>query len=131
MKQCYCCSGLAFDMCCRPLIEDVSKPVTAEALMRSRYTAYATMAVAYIIQTTHLSTRRYYDPPSIKAWAASSVWEKLEIISTEKGMSTDTIGYVEFKAYYTDANLRSQIHHEYSTFKKDGDRWFFVDGKVY
>lgn len=130
MKQCYCCSGQPFEVCCRPFIEGARKPLTAEALMRSRYTAYATMAVEYIIRTTHISTRKYYDAAAISAWAASSAWKKLEIISTEKGLNTDTIGYVEFKAYYTDTNLRSQIHHEYSTFKKDGDSWFFVDGKV-
>lgn len=109
----------------------MAKPDTAEQLMRSRYTAYARCDVPYIIHTTHPSTRAQYNPKAIKEWAASSVWEKLEIVSTNKGAVTDTIGYVEFKAYYSDSKKQHHIHHEYSTFEKSGTTWFFVEGEVY
>jgi len=98
--------------------------------MRSRYTAYATAQVEYILRTTHPSTRKFHEPVSIEQWAKTSSWQKLEIISTAKGNSSDKLGTVEFKAYYLDAAHRPQIHHENSNFRKELGKWFFVDGKV-
>lgn len=99
--------------------------------MRSRYSAYVIADVEYLLRTVHPSTRKYHDPLSIKQWAESSRWQKLEIISTAKGAAADKKGEVEFKAYYLDSNNEPQIHHEYSNFAKELGRWFFVDGKTY
>ncbi|WP_026209884.1 YchJ family protein [Cytophaga aurantiaca] len=131
MKLCPCCSGKTYDMCCQTFISGILLPQTAEQLMRSRYTAYTRCEVAYILNTTHPLTRKQYNAESIKAWAASSVWKKLEICSTKKGCASDTIGYVEFKAYYSDAEGDDHIHHEYSSFEKIGAGWLFVEGEVY
>lgn len=131
MKLCACCSGQLYEMCCHVFISGMAKPDTAEQLMRSRYTAYARCEVPYIINTTHPSTRGQYNPKAIKEWATSSVWEKLEIVSTNKGAACDAIGYVEFKAYYSDSKNQHHIHHEYSTFEKLEKTWFFVEGEVY
>ncbi len=129
--KCYCCSGKLFSTCCEPFIAGIHKPGTAEELMRSRYSAYATVAVEYIMQTTHISERARYNRKSIKEWAESSVWEKLEIISATQGRPEDTTGFVEFKAFYKDKAQKPHVHHEYSTFKKENDSWFFVSGNVY
>ena len=40
MKNCACLSGLPYSECCEPYITGAKNPPTAEALMRSRYTAY-------------------------------------------------------------------------------------------
>jgi len=123
-----CCSGFTFADCCQPFLLGSKKANTAEALMRSRYSAYVVADVNYIIATTHLSTRKRHDHNSIKQWAKSSTWQKLEIISKRAGEATDAIGKVEFKAYYLDSNKRSQVHHEDSNFVKENGVWFFVDG---
>jgi SEC-C motif domain protein len=129
MKNCYCCSEKKFEDCCESFIAEITKPPTAEALMRSRYSAYVLVNVDYILKTTHHSKSEFLDGPAIEKWAKSCLWQKLEIISTSRGNSKDTVGTVEFKAYYLDLGLRSQIHHEYSNFVKDKGVWFFVDGK--
>jgi uncharacterized protein YchJ len=52
---CPCCSGLALDACCRPLIQGGLAP-TAEAVLRARFSAYSlgTPAAAdFIVATTH------------------------------------------------------------------------------
>lgn len=98
--------------------------------MRSRYTAYATAAIEYLLRSTHPSTRRFHDSGAIENWAKSSKWQKLEIVATDKGAATDKTGTVEFKAYYTDADDAPQIHHERSNFRKELGKWFFVDGIV-
>jgi SEC-C motif-containing protein len=128
--NCYCCSGREFEDCCQPFISGNRKPSTAEELMRSRYSAYAVAAVEYILRSTHPSTRKFHDPESIENWAKSSRWQNLEIVSTEKGNASDKQGTVEFKAYFLDENDQPQTHHEFSNFRKELGKWFFVDGKV-
>jgi len=128
--NCYCCSGRIFEDCCQPFISGARKPATAEELMRSRYSAYAAVEVDYILRTTHPSVRKFHEPQEIERWAKTSRWQKLEIISTTKGNSTDKHGTVEFKAYFLDADNQPQIHHEHSNFRKELGKWFFVDGKV-
>ena len=126
--KCYCCSGGEFEDCCQPFIRGLAKPSTAEALMRSRYSAYATAHIEYILRSTHPSTRKFHNAESIENWARSSVWEKLEIVSTDQGKTQDKLGTVEFKAYFLDENRQPQIHHEISNFAKELGKWFFVDG---
>ncbi len=98
--------------------------------MRSRFSAYAIADVEYVFLTTYPSTRRIYDRQAIENWARTSLWQKLEIISIEKGGIKDKRGMVEFKAYYLDSNRESKVHHEYSNFVKELGKWFFVDGSV-
>ena len=97
--------------------------------MRSRYSAYVTVAVEYLIKTTHPSTRKFHDAGAIENWARSCDWQKLEIISKTQGEARDKVGIVEFKAYFLDENKQPQIHYETSKFRKELGKWFFVDGK--
>lgn len=92
------------------------------ALMKSRYSAYATHQADYLVATTHSSERKYYSREEILKWATTNKWQKLEIISF-----TETT--VEFKAYFIDENNVSQVHYEFSTFKQENGSWFYVDGK--
>lgn len=128
--KCYCCSGEKFADCCQPFIVGAAKPTTAQALMRSRYTAYATGAVEYIIKTTHPSTRKFHDAETIENWARANVWQKLEIIRKTDGAAKDKKGTVEFKAYFLDAENNLQTHHELSNFRAELGKWFFVDGRI-
>jgi SEC-C motif domain protein len=127
---CYCCSGKKFGECCEPLLSGNTKPKTAEALMRSRYSAYVIANVDYIIKTTHYSQLAFHNAESIENWAKSSLWQRLEIVSKHKGSEGDSAGIVEFKAYYLDLRLQSLIHHERSKFVKESGEWLFVEGEI-
>ncbi|MDQ4119894.1 MAG: YchJ family metal-binding protein [Acidobacteriota bacterium] len=128
--DCYCCSGRKFEDCCEPFIQGSARPETAEELMRSRYSAYATAAVEYLRRTMHSSSRKFYEPETVEEWARTNRWQKLEITSTNKGTRADRMGTVELKAYYTDAENNRKVHHEESNFRKELGIWFFVDGKI-
>jgi SEC-C motif-containing protein len=121
-EKCYCGSDKSFESCCNLYISGVQKAPTALALMKSRYSAYAINQVDYLLATTHSSERKYYSRDEILLWAIANTWQKLEIIST-------TENTVEFKAYFIDANNVNQVHYEFSTFKKENESWFYVDGK--
>lgn len=128
--NCYCCSEKEFAQCCQPFLEGKAKPLTAEELMRSRFSAYACGAIEYLLRSTHPSTRKFHKAEEIENWAKTNAWERLEIISKSNGEASNKEGTVEFKAYFTDADGNPQIHHEHSNFRKELGKWFFVDGKV-
>ncbi|MCG2612344.1 hypothetical protein LZZ90_12585 [Flavobacterium sp. SM15] len=119
---CYCGSQKPFSECCMPYISGTEKAPSAEILMRSRYSAYCAQNVDYLLATTHISTRKYHNRKDILVFASENHWVKLEIVK-----AIETI--VEFKAYYLDKNLVPHTHHEKSTFKKEGEQWYYVDGK--
>ena len=119
-KLCPCGSGKLFFNCCEPIILMQKNASTAEELMRSRYSAYATRAVDYIFESTHPKTKKHYTKKDISDWAKNSDWQKLEILSS-------TENEVVFKAYYTDLKGKLQVHEEHSLFVKEGERWFFVE----
>jgi SEC-C motif-containing protein len=56
-KLCFCGSVIEYKQCCEPFHSGEKIPATAEALMRSRYTAYALHNAAYL-QETRDATRR-------------------------------------------------------------------------
>lgn len=120
--SCFCHSEKMFSECCEPYIKGLENAPTALALMRSRYTAYAIVEPDYLIETTHISTKKNHSKADILDWSKSNQWLKLEILH----FSETT---VEFKAYFLDESLEPHIHHEKSTFKFDKGKWFYVNGK--
>lgn len=121
-NKCFCDTGLLFKDCCELYLEKNQKAPTALALMRSRYSAYATHNADYLLETTYISERKYYSKAEILKWATSNKWQKLEILS----FSDNT---VEFKAYFLNINNKPQTHYEFSTFKLENHAWFYLDGK--
>ena len=113
-----------YQNCCEPIIKGNRKAATAQSLMRSRYSAYATHQADYLLETTHISERKYYSKSDILNWATNNQWLQLEIINA-------TENTVEFKAYFLDSKLQKQIHHELSTFKLENGSWFYVDGQFF
>ena len=120
-SNCFCGNSISFENCCQPIISGIKKATTAEELMRSRYSAYCTQSADYLLQTTHISTRKYHKKADILEWSKSNSWLKLEIISSDENT-------VEFKAYYLNESLKATIHHEKSTFIFENGSWFYVDG---
>lgn len=121
-NPCYCGSNIPFGECCALYINGIQKAPSAVALMRSRYTAYVVQNADYLIATTHLSTRKLFSKEEILTWSQENKWLRLEVLA-----STETT--VTFKAYFLDPEMKAQTHHEHSTFKKEGDVWYYVTGE--
>jgi SEC-C motif-containing protein len=117
MKPCPCGSGRPYNECCEPYITGAQKPPSAEALMRSRYTAYVEHAIDYIMKTYVQEGKESIDIKETRAWSENSRWLGLKIRSVTKGGPADTTGTVEFEASYERDGLRD-IHHERAKFKK-------------
>lgn len=129
MKTCPCGSGLDFSKCCEPFILGKQKAPSAEALMRSRYTAYSVQAIDYIINTCVKDGQQDIDVEQTSAWSKKSQWLGLKIVSVNKGGINDTEGSVEFKAEYILDGLKD-VHHERALFKKIDGEWLYDSGEV-
>ena len=127
MAKCHCNSGLDFDNCCAPLLSGEKSATTAEALMRSRYSAYVCGEIDYLYDSLHSEHRSDYDAAATRRWANSADWLGLEIRSTKDGGEKDSEGEVEFVVSYRDDGI-VRYHHELSRFKKESGRWYYVDG---
>jgi SEC-C motif-containing protein len=121
---CPCGSGLTLADCCGPRIDNTAPAPTAEALMRSRYTAYTQGDAAYLLTTWHPATR----PESLQLdetpqphWIGLTV-KRHEIQDAEHAV-------VEFVARYKISGRAFKLH-ETSRFVREDDRWYYVDGDV-
>lgn len=125
--DCPCDSGLKYADCCEPYICGAQQPATAEALMRSRYSAYVNENTAYLLDTWHISTR----PAGLNAQdSRPDTWLGLKVLGTTAGLQADSEGEVEFVARYK-LNGKAYRLHEKSRFVKENGAWFYLDGEVF
>ncbi len=97
--------------------------------MRSRYSAFAKQNANYLVATVLPEKRERNELKNTQKSFRGIRWIKLEVLATEKGSETDTDGVVEFRADWQAAASREKGSlHEKSTFVKQGDRWYYVDG---
>ncbi len=129
MNNCYCGKSVEFDKCCAPYIKGNINPLTAEDLMRARYSAYVMVDIDFIESTHNPDKRDGLDVEGTRQWASESEWLGLEILKTTKGSQNDTEGTVEFKASYSQNEISNE-HHELSTFKKIDGKWYFDHGEI-
>ena len=121
---CPCGNPKPFTACCAPYVEGNVPAPTAEALMRSRYTAYTLLREGYLLATWHISTR----PSSLDLAAdAATKWIGLEVKRHEQQDTDHAI--VEFVARYK-VNGRAHRLHELSRFVREDGRWFYLDGDL-
>jgi len=123
--RCPCQSGLPYAECCGPLHRGERAAPTAEALMRSRYSAFAVGDADYLRATWHPSTR-----PAELDLDPATRWVRLDVLATSAGGPFDTAGTVEFRATYRDPGEAPGSLHEVSRFVREDGRWSYVDGSV-
>jgi len=124
-QACLCGSGLTYAKCCGRYHSGEHHPPTAEALMRSRFTAYALRDADYLLVSWDAGKR----PMVIDFSKETAQWHKLIIVDTRKGGERDSKGIVEFKAFYTQDGCEYFLH-EISRFVKTGQHWRYLDGVI-
>ncbi|OHX13086.1 hypothetical protein BI347_05830 [Chromobacterium sphagni] len=122
------CGGADLSACCgRYLAPDGPPAPTAQALMRSRFSAYALGREDYLLATWHPSTR----PQSLDLAEEAGVvkWIGLEVKRCEAGLHGDEAGTVEFVARYKVGGKAERLH-EASRFVREDGRWYYLAGEV-
>lgn len=95
----------------------------AEALMRSRYSAFVRDLTGYLLATWHTSTR----PSALEANPEGLRWLGLEV--RRHNVQDADHATVEFVAR-SKLGGRAQRLQETSRFVREGGRWFYVDGEM-
>jgi SEC-C motif-containing protein len=127
-NDCPCGSRKTYSSCCEPYIADKASAPTPEALMRARYTSYATGKIDFIEKTHAPESRADFDRKASEKWAKDSSWKGLAVVATKGGAPGDATGIVSFIAAFSQGG-QDYEHHEIATFRKEGATWLFVDGK--
>ena len=126
---CPCGSGLTMAACCGQYLDGTSTPPTAEALMRSRYTAFATGHFSYLQQTVAPNLREQFDPVVLARETQQTTWTSLHVHKLGGGTATDTSGEVTYTARFEEAGIPGVLR-ERSDFVKQNDRWEYTGGTL-
>ncbi len=135
---CPCGSRLTFGVCCKPLLAG-QPALSAEQLMRSRYTAFSLGNADYLLNSTHPSLRDTQEEKELIDSFSTQEWLSLQVLATEKGTTKDTKGIVEFIAHYQHADGHHHHHgeacgglhqlHERAYFVKENNHWYYNQGE--
>ncbi|MFE0205791.1 YchJ family protein [Streptomyces sp. NPDC058985] len=116
--SCPCGRSETYEKCCGRFHAGAAAP-TAEALMRSRYSAFVKGDSGYLLRTWHPRTR-----PARLDLDPGTRWTGLEILDSTGGSAFHTTGRVTFRASQRGGSL-----HERSRFERVDGAWVYVDGE--
>ena len=127
---CPCGSKSYYIDCCEVYLQNKAIAPTAEALMRSRYSAYCKGDIDYLIQTQYPKKCKKTDRQMLLKTITNTKWIGLTILKTQNGGVNDRRGIVEFVAQYRGLQLTDKVYqlHERSRFIKEDNIWFYQDG---
>ncbi|GAA2437692.1 YchJ family protein [Streptomyces glaucus] len=118
-RSCPCGLSGPYETCCGRFHSASAAAPTAEALMRSRYSAFVKRDAGYLLRTWHPRTR-----PERLGLDPGTRWTGLEILGTSGGSAFHSTGTVTFRASYRGGSL-----HERSRFERLDGAWVYVDGE--
>jgi SEC-C motif domain protein len=119
--RCPCLSGETYGGCCGRFHAGEGAAPTAEALMRSRYSAFVVRDAPYLLHTWHPRTR-----PAALQFDADVQWRRLDIVEVIAGGPFDAEGTVAFQAH-SRRHGRREVLVETSRFVRVNRRWHYLD----
>jgi SEC-C motif domain protein len=124
-KQCPCCSGLQYEDCCLPIISG-KDALTAEALVRSRYTAFVVKSLDHVENTHASEIKNDFNRAEAERLADECEWKSLRI---NKATETGDEAEVEYIVQVG----REGVTHTKATrsqFRRENNQWFYVSTKA-
>jgi SEC-C motif-containing protein len=118
-SPCPCGRGRSFGDCCGRIHRGDAPALTAEDLMRSRFSAFAVGDAAYLLHSWHPDTR-----PGYVRFVPDRRWTRLDVIDS-RGGPLDSEGIVEFDAHHEQGGIMD-VMHERSRFSRHDGRWVYV-----
>ncbi len=124
-EPCPCGAPIGYAGCCGRYLDATQPAPSAEALMRSRYTAFVRGREDYLLATWHPDFRPdalnlSADPPT--KWLGLTVKRHIQ--------TDDDHASVEFIARYKIGGRAHRLH-ETSRFVRVGGRWHYTDGDLH
>ncbi|WUJ03046.1 YchJ family metal-binding protein [Actinoplanes sp. NBC_00393] len=112
------CGRTSYAECCGPA-HDGKPAADPEALMRSRFSAFALDKGDYLLRTWHPQTR-----PEAVGNEPGLRWTRLEVLASSGGGVFDAEGTVEFRAHYRDGGTPG-VMAETSRFVRHDGQWVY------
>ncbi|GIL94073.1 hypothetical protein Vretimale_404 [Volvox reticuliferus] len=137
---CPCGSGSPYEACCAPYHQGQASPSSAEALLRSRYSAYVAKEPSFIADTTHPDSPEYTGSRASYISTVKQTMRRLDpmqltIISSEPGESAEE-SFITFrlKRRIKDPEAKGSAAEmdeltECSRFIRTKGRWMYLDSK--
>lgn len=125
MPSCPCGSGEELDACCGPIIAGAPAP-TAEALMRSRYTAFVQRRLEHIERTHSPAVSQDFNRAEAERAAGEIDWRELTIHEAKEDGDSGTVAFsVRFARHGQDLQ-----QYEVASFQRIDGHWLYAGGKV-
>jgi SEC-C motif domain protein len=118
-RACPCGLDAAYAECCGALHAGRGQAATAEALMRSRYSAFCVNDQGYLLRTWHPLTRPARLEPDGRIR-----WRRLEVLAATGGSAFHTEGTVRFRAHFT-VRGEEDVLVEHSRFVRHDGLWVY------
>ena len=128
MSDCVCGSGRDFEACCAPILAGALAP-TAEALMRSRYTAYVVGNLDHLERTATPEALQSFNRLDAERTVEETTWLGLEVRRVVGGGVDDQRGQVEFVFRYRQQG-KTLMQHELSDFRRDEGAWRYHSSEM-
>ncbi|MFL5343871.1 MAG: YchJ family protein [Hyalangium sp.] len=130
---CPCSSGLRYRQCCASFHRGEAEPPDAEALMRSRYSAFALKEAAYLWKTLHPSHPDRARPEAevvkeLRAFSQSHQFPGLVVMDRRPPDAQGVAQVLFFAKVFERGKDRSFV--ERSDFRHDGTGWRYVSGAL-
>lgn len=124
--SCPCHSGQAFNSCCEPYLTNHQHAVIAEALMRSRFSAYTLGEFQYIYDTYGEEEQKNLSVELLKEGSDEQQWMNLVIHEAKEDASPKQ---VTFSAFYLMADDLYELK-ERSYFATEYDKLKYISGDI-
>ena len=135
-RDCPCCSGRRYAECCQPYHAGASAP-TPEALMRSRFAAFALGLGEYLLGTLAAGHPDLDEPrgPMLRALSGLKNVQRFQKLLVLHSAETATGGEVLFYAGIfgkgtTPAKRDDRSFAELSRFTRENGAWRYADGEL-
>ncbi|MEE1783853.1 YchJ family metal-binding protein [Streptomyces sp. SP17BM10] len=120
-SPCPCGLSASYGDCCGRMHRGAAEAGTAEALMRSRFSAFVVQDEAYLLRSWHPDTR-----PDAVDFDPALHWTRLEVDATTEGGAFHSEGTVAFRAYWTEGREEGVLK-ENSRFVRHEGAWVYLD----
>ncbi len=130
---CPCTSGALYRACCAPYHQGKAEAPDAEALMRSRYSAFALKEVDYLWRTLHPDHPDRARPREefvreLRGRASALKYPRLHVLDRRLAAPGDTAVVLFYARVFETGKDRSFV--ERSEFQHDGRGWRYLRGRA-
>ena len=130
-KACHCFSGARYAACCAPLHRGEREAATPEALMRSRYSAFALGLGDYLVRTLSADhpDRAHDEATLARELSRAKETQRFLGLTIESAKDDGTTGQVTFHARIFERG-RDRSFTERAAFVREGGAWRYASGEL-